>query len=71
MEVVRAGALPVAQVSGLRLRASFRVRLDRLRARAVRRDTLSPEEANLAAAYDVAARWRRSHGLAITDVPDP
>ena len=71
LEVVRAGGLPVTEVSELRLRESFRTRLDRLRARVVRRDALTPEDANLAAAYDVANSWRRSHGLAIIDVPDP
>jgi hypothetical protein len=71
LETVRAGSLPVERVAELRLRASFRATLDRLRARAVRRDILIPTDANLAAAYDVANRWRRSHGLSIDDVPDP
>ena len=71
LEVVRAGELPVTEVAELRVREAFRRRLDRLQARVVRRDALTPEDANLAAAYDVANGWRRSHGLAITDVPDP
>lgn len=71
MEVVRPGPVPLAEAATVRLRPSYRSRLDELQASALAGEALAADETNEAGAYDVLLRWARSDGLVLEDVPEP
>ncbi len=71
LELARAGGLPAASVAEVRLRAEFVRELDDLQGRSLRGQALDAEQQNLVAAYDGLQDWRRSHGMAVTQLPDP
>ena len=69
LEVARAGSWPVAALSQVRLRSSYRAELAALRLRSLAGEVLVPDELNQAGAYDVVSDWRRSKGVELMDVP--
>jgi len=59
MEAVRRGPVPLDELLGMRLRSTYRARLDELQASALAGDDLDPDQSNEAGAYDVALKWKR------------